>query len=138
MTVSDISKRRLAVRLLLLAALIGIAFWMHEIGKEYSVLVDNETVTINGTEYPAVARAEVFLDGDETKGLSFEAEDRLVLKMVGRGHILRVNLLEEDGETVIRTIERRININVDTTAWMISLPAVTADAPGIFIPNPVS
>lgn len=135
-TPNNTSKRRWAIRLLLVLALVGIAFLMYEIGKEYDVLIDNETVTIDGREYPAIEYASVVVDGGEDKPLAFEAEDRLIRKMAGRGHTLRVNILAGDGETVTRTIERQIKLNVDTKAWMISLPAVAAEAPGIFIRNP--
>ncbi len=137
MTVSNISKRRWTIRLLIIAALVGIAFWMYDIGKEYNVLVDNETVTIDGKEYPTVEYADLVVDGDEKKPLSFEADDRLVQKMVGKGHTLRVNILKDDQETLVKTIERHIKLNVDTRAWMISLPAVVGEAPNIFIPNPL-
>jgi len=138
MTISAISKRRWTIRLILLAALVGVAFWMYEIGKEYSVLIDNETVTIGGNEYAAVGYATLTVDGDDAKPLSFEADDRLVQKMVARSHTLSVNILGEDGETVVKTVERRIKLNADAAAWMISLPAVAAEAPEIFIPNPLS
>lgn len=137
MTISNLSKRRWAIRLLLIAALIGVAFWMYEIGKEHSVLIDNETVTIGGKEYQAIDRADVILDGNEDKKLSFEADDRLIQKMVGRSHTLRVKILGDDEETVIGTVERHIKININTQALMLSLPAIVEEAPEIFIPNPL-
>ena len=137
MTVSNVSKRRWTIRLILLAALVGIAFLMYDIGKEYNVLIDNETVTIDGKEYPAVEYADLIVDGNEAKALSFEADDRLIQKMVGNGHTLRVKILKDDQETVVKTVERKIKLTVDPKAWMISLPAVVGEAPNIFIPNPL-
>ena len=133
----NVSKRRWIIRLLLLAVLVGIAFLMYDIGKEYTVLIDNETVTIDGKEYPAVEYADLVVDGEENKAISFEMDDRLIQKMVGNGHTLRVKILKDDQETVTGTVERHIKLNIDTKAWMISLPAIVGEAPNIFIPNPL-
>lgn len=134
-TANNTSKRRWTIRLLLVLALVGIAFWMFEIGREFDVLIDNEAVTINDREYPNVQYANVVLDG-EGKPLFFEADDRLIRKMAGKKHTLRVDILDDDQETVTKTVERQIKLNSDTKAWMISLPAVVGEAPDVFLPNP--
>lgn len=136
MVPSNVAKRRWAIRLILVAALVGVAFLMYDIGKEYSVLIDNDTVTIDGRKYPAIEYADLVIDG-EKKALFFQEEDRLIRKLVGKEHTLLVKVLDDDEETVVETVERRVKLDVNTKAWMISLPAIVGGAPDIFIPNPL-
>lgn len=135
---SAIRKRRIAIRLLLVAALVGVAFLMYNIGREYKVLLDNETVAVDGTEYPAVPYAELTIDGNENKKTEIFADDRIVEKMVGSRHSLMLTIMNEDDGKVIRTVERTFKLNVDTRKWMISLAAVAGGAENIFVPNPLA
>ena len=130
------AKRRLAIRLALLLGMVALAFAMYHIGKEFNVLLDNETVTVDGTDYPMIDYAMLTIDGDDDKEIEIMADDRIIRKMVGKKHKLVLKIMAEDEETVVKTVERTITLNVDTKAWMVSLPAVANEAENIFVPNP--
>jgi hypothetical protein len=117
--------------------MIALGFLMYHIGKEYSVFLDNETVTINGGEYAAVGYGSLTIDGDEKQSLDFWADDRVIRKVLGKTHKLSVKILDEDDDSVIRTIERTVSLSIDTRAFMISLAAIAGEAEDIFVPNPL-
>ena len=55
MTTHNINKKRLIIRLSLVALLILLCFVLFYTGKEHEVLLDNKTATIGGREYQEIA-----------------------------------------------------------------------------------
>lgn len=133
---SAIKTRRLITRLVLIASLIGIAFLMYNVGKEYKILIDNESITVDGKNYEAFEYAKLTIDGREKK-IEVYADDRLAETLVGSTHKFVLTVMNEDDEKVISTVERSIKLPSDTARWMISLAAFAGGAENVFVPNPV-
>ncbi|MDR0648974.1 MAG: hypothetical protein LBF92_06535 [Synergistaceae bacterium] len=126
-----IARRRLAVRALLIAALVAIAFWMHSIGKEHNVLFDNRAAVIDGVEYAPAGTLALSIDG--AKKNDVRADARVAHKMTGSSHRVRVGAAGSD-----KGVERAIRLDRDMKKWMISLPALLSGAPDIYVPVPVA
>jgi hypothetical protein len=127
--------RRMLVRALLLAALVAVAFWMYNIGKEHNVLLDNRAVVIGGVEYALIETLTLSIDG--VKKNDVKAGGRVAHKMIGRNHKITAGIARPD-KTVEKTVERGVRFGQDMRKWMISLPALVAGAPDIYIPSPVT
>jgi hypothetical protein len=123
------------IRAALVAALVAVAFAMYSIGKEHNVLLDNRAVTIDGVEYAALDTLALSIDG--VKKNDIKAGDRAAHKMVGRKHKITVSVMRPD-KTPEKTVERAVRFDSDMRKWMISLPALAAGAPDIYIPSPVT
>ena len=126
---------RKLIRIGLFFALIGFGFLLYNIGMEHQVLLDNKTVTIEGKTMEEIPYARLTIDNNTEEPFEFEAGDRDITKLVGRSHKLKLEVLEEDLETVIKTVERDLPLGT-TPSVMISLPAVLAEAQNITIPLP--
>jgi hypothetical protein len=126
--------RRFAIRVALVALLIFIAFVMYDMGKEHTVLMDNKPVTIDGVEYAPIETLSLFVD--DVKKNDVRADGRVAHKMVGKNHRIKLAVMRQD-KTVEKTVERMVRLDLNMKEWMISLPALAAEAPNIYIPNPV-
>ena len=109
---------------------------MYNIGKEYKILLDNESITIDGKKYEAFEYAVLAID-DREKKTEVYAEDRLAETLIGASHKFVLTVMNEDDEKVIATVERTVKLPSDTARWMISLAAFAGGAENIFVPNPV-
>jgi hypothetical protein len=126
--------RRLAIRIAILVALIVLGYSMYNIGKEYNVLLDNKTVTIDGIVYPMLDAVSLTVDG--VKKNDVRADVRVAQKMVGKSHRIKLEVLNGD-KSVAKTVERTVRFDLNMSAWMISLPALAAEATDIYVPSPV-
>ncbi len=136
MASASVRARRTAVRVVIVLALAALGVLMYHIGKEYRVILDNETVTIDGREYAAVEYGSLILDGNEAKALEIWEDDRLLQPFVGASHTLTLNVLNDDDE-IVETIERKIQLDFDTRQWMVSLAALAGKSENLLIPNPM-
>ena len=127
--------KRTFIRIGLLIVLIGFGFFLYNIGMEHQVLLDNKTVTIEGKTLEEIPYARLTIDGNGENPFEFEAGDRDITKLIGSNHKLKLEILEEDQETVIKTVERNLPLGT-TPSMMISLPAILAEAGDITIPMP--
>ena len=129
--------RRAVIRLAFLAALIALGFLMHKIGKEFDVIIDNGTVSIDGERHEGMAYGTVKKDGDEKRKLDMCDEDQDIKKMVGLKHSLTIKVINEDDDSVIRTEERGITLDFNPNAEMVSVSAILGGAKNILTPNPL-
>jgi hypothetical protein len=129
------NRRRLIIRTALAVCFIALGFLMYRIGKEYEVFIDNETVTIDGERYEAVKYGSFVVDSGG-KAADIWEYDRVIRKMTGRSHKFTVNILNEEDDSIIDTVERTVILNVDTRKWMVSLAAIANGGDNVFIPNP--
>lgn len=137
MASARIHKRRLAIRLTLTAALIALGILMYNIGKEYSVLLDNGAVTIDGKKYAPVAYGALVVDGDEKNPADIWEDDRMLHKFTGVAHTFTLKVLDEDDDSVVETIERAVRLDFDTRQYMISLAAIAGKAENVLAGNPM-
>ena len=67
--------------------------------------------------------------------MEFYPDDRDVIKLAGPSHKIKLSVVNEDTEEVIKTVERSFNFGT-TGKLMISLPAIIENAPDVNIPLP--
>ncbi|MDR1579338.1 MAG: hypothetical protein LBS35_03195 [Synergistaceae bacterium] len=127
---------RLLIRLLTVVCLVGLGFSMYHLGKEFDVIIDNGPASAGGARYEAMPYGTVYIDED-TKGFDMWAGDRIIKKMVGKDHKLTVKILNEDDDSVLKTIERDITLDFNPKAEMLSVSAIIAEASAILTPNPL-
>lgn len=132
---AHINKRRLVIRLILLALLVLLCFGLRYVGKDHEVLLDNKTATIDGREYQEIAYLNLIVDGNEAKSIEFYAGDRDVVQLRGPKHTLKIQVMDEDTEEVLSTTERTLDLGT-VSSLMISLPAVAGGAQNILLPLP--
>ena len=99
----NVNKRRLVIRIALVVLLVLLCFGLYYIGKEHDVYVDNKTVTIDGKEYREIEYLALVVNGDEKDSVEYFAGDRDVLKLQGPNHTLKIIVMDEDTEEVIKT-----------------------------------
>lgn len=123
----EFNKKRLIIRIALVAALILLCFGLYYIGKEHEVLLDNKTVTIAGKEYAEIPYCTVTINGDGDKEMEFYAGDRDVAQLQGAHHKILIKVIDEKTEKVEKTVERTINLGTVSNV-MYSLPALVGGA----------
>lgn len=135
MSFENINKKRLVIRIALLALIVAFGFFLFYIGKQHEVLLDNKEVEISGKTYTPAEYMVVTINGDEENTLEFYPDDRDVAKLNGPSHTIKVQIVNEETEEVIKTVERSFNFG-RTGNLMISLPALAEDAPDVYLPLP--
>lgn len=133
----SVNKKRLVIRLVLLSLLIVFGFFLYYYGKEHEILLDNKTVEINGKSYEAAEFVRITINGDAGKAIELYAKERDVVKVTGPNHTIKVEIVDEDSDKVIKTEERDFNFG-KTSSLMISIPAVAEKAPDVYLPLPGS
>jgi len=131
----SVNKKRLVIRLILLALLVVLCFLLYYYGKEHEILLDNKTVEINGQSYKAVEFVRITVNGDAAKPIELYGKERDVVKVSGPSHRIKVEIVDEDSDKVIKTEERDFNFG-KISSLMISIPAVAEKAPDVYLPLP--
>jgi|LSQX01.2.fsa_nt_gb hypothetical protein len=135
MKIKVLNKKRLVIRVVLFFALILLCFALFYAGKEHEIILDNKVAEIEGTIYQPVAFARVTVDGNLRKPIKLNSGERSVVKPVGRNHIIKVEMVDEKTEKVIKSVERKFNFG-KISKLMISIPALLEDKPDIYLPLP--
>ncbi len=131
----NVNKRRLVIRIALVVLLVLLCFGLYYIGKEHDVYVDNKTVTIDGKEYREIEYLALVIDGDEDGSVEYFAGDRDVVKLQGPNHTIKIIVMDEDSEEVIKTVERKLSLGT-VPAIMVSMPAIAEEAENAELPLP--
>ena len=132
---AEVNKRRLVIRIALVALLVLLCFVLNYIGKEHDVYIDNKTVMIDGTEYKEMDYIAVSFDGEDDDAVEYFAGDRDIVKLQGPNHTIKIVVMDEDTEEVIKTVERKLELGT-IKSLMISLPAIAEEAGNIELPLP--
>lgn len=130
-----VNKKRFVIRIVLLLLILAFACFLFRIGKEHEVLLDNKDVSIAGTDYKAAEYMRVRINGSEESEMEFYAGDRDVVKLQGPSHSIKVTILEEDTEKVIKETEQKFDFGTESRL-MISLPALAQGAANVYLPLP--
>lgn len=131
----NVNKRRLVIRVALVVLLIALCFGLYYIGKEHDVYIDNKTVTIDGKEYLEMEYIAVSFDGEDEDAVEYFAGDRDVVKLQGPSHTIKIVVMDEDTEEVIKTVERELKLGT-IPSIMVSLPAIAEEAENVELPLP--
>lgn len=87
--------KHILVNCVMIVLLIGLGVWCYDQGKTYKVILGNYAFTgQDGTEYPALEAAEVFIDGNDPVFLL--EDDSGTGDATGRRHTMVIALLDEN------------------------------------------
>ena len=115
-------------RLIVVAGLTALGFWLFYIGREHRIFLDNKTVN----DYKALEQVNVSINGGEVAELT--PRDRDVRKVVGPEFELKAEIFDDKGE-ITNTITRKIVVGCSKDI-MISLPILAGGAEDFIVPSP--
>lgn len=115
-------------RLVVLAALIALGFWLFFIGREHNIYLDNRTMG----EHKALEQVNVSVNNGKVSELL--PRDRDVRKIVGMEFTVKAEIFDDKGE-IINTITKTIYPKCSKDI-MINLPAMAAGDEGFIVPAP--
>jgi hypothetical protein len=124
--------RRNGFRLGLLVVLVLIGMYLYTSGKQHMLFVDNKALDLEGKSYPAAESVRVSFDGGEA--LELVSGDRDVAHVVGPGHTVKVEVLNESGD-VVNTLDGDFKW-VSSKKGMFSVPAFLGGAPSPLVDSP--
>jgi hypothetical protein len=116
-------KRQYVIDALIVLALVAFSVFLYQSGKGYTLIFDNRDITIGDTSYPALPYIRVSLGGVSGRPLEIMGGDRDMMTVMGRKHVLKVEILSDDEETVTATSEHRFVIRYDG-GNLLSIPAL--------------
>lgn len=102
-------KKQFIVNLGLVLLLLIISIFLYNSGKGYDLLLDNQTVVLGGIEYEAKGTVRVYIDNQDP--LDLWIDDRDVSSVMGKEHTIRVELLDEAEEKVLKSREQKFIID---------------------------
>lgn len=100
--------RRVLVNLGIVLLLILISYVCFITGKAYDIIVENVPYTHEGVTYESIEAVQASLDNSRGEPIYLLDGDRLVETAIGRSHILKIEVLDEQdkpSETVTITFE---------------------------------
>ena len=115
-------------RIIVLAGLCALGFWMFYIGREHQIFLDNKTLG----EYKALEQVNVSINGG--KPVELMSRERDMKKAVGSKFELKAEIFDEDGNivnTITKTIEPKCSRDI-----MINLPALAGGSEEFIVPAP--
>lgn len=133
------SKKRLLIRILAVAVVIGIAVAMFIIGRGHTVYFDNKDLEADGTEYKSYYQIEVFVD-DVSVG-KLKSGERGMVSTMGQDFTMVLHITpEKDAKKVGSAVTLKLPYNMD--GIILNLPAMLGGASEDvyleeFIPAPV-
>ena len=114
-------KRQYVIDALILAALVAFSIFLYHSGKGYTLIFDNRNITLGEKSYKAPEYVQVTLDG-KGRPLEIMGGDRDIMTVMGKKHVLKVDILSDDEETVMATIERPFTVRYDG-GNLLNIPA---------------
>lgn len=120
-------KRQYVIDCLIVAVLVLVSVFLYRSGKGYSLIFDNRSVTIAGKTYPPPGYIRITVDG-KGRPLEIMENDRDIMTVKGKTHLLRVEVLAEDEETVLSTVEKAVTVRFEA-GNLLSIPAFLGGAP---------
>ncbi|MDR3231347.1 MAG: hypothetical protein LBT65_07895 [Synergistaceae bacterium] len=126
--------RRL-LRSLLLALVIALATWLVYIGREHQVFLDNKTIEAGGQSFRALKFVKISVNGGEP--IELMPRDRDLALVVGPAFKIRVEVMDEWGEEVEKTIDRKLTPGFSRD-MMLSMPLLAAEREDWILPSPTA
>ena len=120
-------KKRYIIDILLVLFFIALSVFLYASGKGYSLIFDNRDITIGDRTYQPPGYIRITIDGTG-RPLEIMEKDRDIMTVKGKNHIMKVEVLDEDEETVLSTTEREISIRYNR-GNLLSIPAFLAEDP---------
>lgn len=123
------------LRLLLLIVIVALGTWLFYIGREHQVFLDNKTIEVGGQSFKALDLVHVSVNGGEP--IEFMPRDRDITKAVGPTFKVKVEVMDEDGENAVKTIEKTLTPGFSKD-MMLSLPLLVAERSDFILPPPTA
>ncbi len=125
---------RFLQRTLLLAFFIALGTWLFYIGREHKVFLDNKTLDHEGQTFKALKYVNVTVNNTSSP-VELMAKDRDVVKSVGALLKVQVDVMDEFGENVEKTISFDFNLGFRKDI-MLSLPLIASGQNNFVLPAP--
>jgi hypothetical protein len=122
-------KERVAALIVVLLVSVGLFY----IGREHKVFLDNKTIEVEGQSFRALKFVRVTVA--DNPSVELMPRDRDLSKVVGPSFKLKVEVLDEFGEEVEKTIEKELKPGFDKD-MMLSMPLLAADRNDYILPAP--
>lgn len=128
--------RSLMQRACVVLGLIALSVGLFFIGKGHTLLLDTNTLTVNGQELRSLPSVTVFLDGKEVDTMG--RAERVMVNVGGPWHTIAI----VDDANPEKRVERSLTIPTFLDMAIVSLPAILGDAPpehwiSLFTPPPL-
>ena len=120
------NKRRLLFRVLTVCILVAVAAVMMVIGRGHTIYFDNKTTTVDGQEYKAFQRVEVFVGEERVARLS--KKERGMAPCVGQSFAFTMDVTENKGDEP-KHYEYSVSVPYGMDGMVISVPALLAGLP---------
>jgi len=114
-------KRQYVIDALIVLALVAFSVFLYQSGKGYTLIFDNRSITLGEKSYEAPEYIQVTLDG-KGRPLGIMGGDRDIMTVMGKKHVLKVDVLSDDEETVMATVERPFVVRYDG-GNLLNIPA---------------
>ena len=130
------TSRSLIQRTCAVLGLITLSAVLFYIGKGHTLLLDTNSVTINGTEMRSYSSVTVSIDGKEVDVMG--RAERVMVTVGGPGHTITI----VDDADPAKRVERKFSIPTFLDTIVVSIPAILGDAPSehwvtLFTPPPL-
>ena len=114
------TRRSLVQRACALLGLVALSALLFYLGKGHTLILDNNTLTLDGKEYTSAEQVDVSVDGQEPESMG--RAERAMAQVGGPRHTL--TLVAGD-----RKVEQRISIPTFLDTAQVSVPAILGGAP---------
>ncbi len=118
--------KRNMIRILIVIGFVVVSFLLFTFGKQYEILIDNKTVSLDGTEYPAEYTINYSFDGGEYEELKIKKRKKA--NVVGPNHFITVEYTDETGETV--SMEKPFSLGLSEGTIIVNLPVLIESKDG--------
>jgi hypothetical protein len=105
--------------------LVLVAVVMFHMGKQHVLLLDNKTLEIDGTTYPALSLVEVRVDSQEP--LELAPRDRDKADVIGQRHKISISYTTKTFEEKELTVQ--VVIPLPQHMVLVNIPALAGGAP---------
>ncbi len=120
-------RKRLLIDAALVLFFVALSMYLYSSGKGYALIFENRDITLGGRTYTSPGYIRITMD-KKGRPLEIMEKDRDIMTIKGKKHLLKVEVLAEDEETVLSTTERKISIRYDG-GNLLSIPAFLAEDP---------
>ena len=134
----DTEKKRLIIRILVLAAVLGIAVLMFIIGRGHTVYFDNKKLEANGETIDSIYSVEVYVDGERVAKL--RDDERGMTQTMGQNFSMELAVKKEKGGDASR-MKVSLPLPYSMDGIIINIPALLSGKDSSvymseFIPTP--
>ena len=120
-------KKRYIIDVLLVLFFIALSMFLYSSGKGYALIFENRDITLGGRTHTSPGYIRTTMD-NKGRPLEIMEKDRDIMTIKGKKHLMKVEVLAEDEETVLSTTERKISIRYNR-GNLLSIPAFLAEDP---------